>query len=195
VHKDLIDIKRELRRRCGILRNTLSEFERGQKSRSICHHLLLLPQVVADTFFIYVSYKTEVATSAIIKKLLEQGKTVVIPHIHHNRMDAVQLIDPERELEEGFKGIPELRIELVEKRIINPARIKVAIVPGLAFDKKGGRLGYGGGCYDRFFADRAPGALRVGVCFSRQIVDEVPTERHDVKMDLVIHEQGIIKVD
>lgn len=195
MNKDLIGIKKQLRSRCGNLRNTLTALERGVKSRSICHHLLLQPQIVADTYFTYVSYKSEVETGDIISRLLQQGKTVAIPHVHPRHMDAVQLVNPIEELEAGYKGISELRLELVQKRIINPAQIEVAIVPGLAFDKRGGRLGYGGGCYDRFLGNKAPHALRIGICFSDQIVDKVPTEPHDITMDMIIHEQGVIKVE
>lgn len=73
-----------------------------------------------------------------------------------------------------------------------PASIDVAIIPGAVFDRCGHRLGYGGGFYDRFLARMAPQATRIGLAFSCQVVDQIPSLPHDVPMDLVITEQEVL---
>ncbi len=192
----LISEKKQLRRQCSLLRKNLTTLERSEKSIHICSNLFQFLQIRAvKTVFTYVSYKTEVDTTLVINKLLEQGKNVVIPHVcTQSEMNAVQLIHPTQELEKGFKGIPELHPDLVKKRMVPPDQIEVAIIPGLAFDPNGARLGYGGGYYDRFLSNHADNAFRIGVCFKEQIVDNVPTEGHDIAMDMIFHDKGFIGV-
>src|SRR5690606_17515013 len=96
------------------------------------------------------------------------------------------------ELETGAWGIlePKPAVPLVDTL----TTIAVVLVPGLAFDAKGGRLGYGAGYYDRFF-DRFAGQqqpLRIGVCYSAQLVEQVPMEAHDYAMDAVVTEAGVV---
>jgi 5-formyltetrahydrofolate cyclo-ligase len=74
---------------------------------------------------------------------------------------------------------------------VGPEEIDVVVVPGLAFDRRGHRVGYGGGFYDRFLGRLRPDALTVGICFSVQVVDEVPHGRGDRPVDLVVTEQGL----
>ena len=77
-------------------------------------------------------------------------------------------------------------------RLVPTAAIPLFLVPGLAFDPAGRRLGYGLGCYDRAFADAAPGALKVGLAFELQILESVPADPHDVPMDFVVTEDRVI---
>jgi 5-formyltetrahydrofolate cyclo-ligase len=92
------------------------------------------------------------------------------------------------DLEPGFKGIPE-PVEACER--VGPEAVDLVIVPGVAFDVRSGRLGYGGGFYDRFLAScRAP---RIAVAFSMQIVDGVPCDEHDLPVDVVVTETGEIR--
>ena len=67
------------------------------------------------------------------------------------------------------------------------------VVPGVAFDARGGRLGYGGGFYDRFLASAGEGAIRIGICFEVQVVDEVPMAGHDLRVDAVVTEQRVLR--
>jgi 5-formyltetrahydrofolate cyclo-ligase len=65
-------------------------------------------------------------------------------------------------------------------------------VPGLAFSKDGHRLGRGAGFFDRLLASRAARAFKIGICFSFQLVDAVPTERHDIEMDMIVTDEGVL---
>ena len=74
---------------------------------------------------------------------------------------------------------------------MDPATIDTVLIPGSVFDPSGGRLGYGGGFYDRFLTEAAPRAIRLGVAFELQLVDQVPMEPHDQYMDILVTEQQI----
>jgi 5-formyltetrahydrofolate cyclo-ligase len=74
---------------------------------------------------------------------------------------------------------------------VDPASIDTVLIPGSVFDVTGGRLGYGGGFYDRFLSNSAPQATRIGLAFSRQLVDRVPMEPHDQYMDFLVTEEQI----
>ena len=86
-----------------------------------------------------------------------------------------------------------LQPPLETARLIPTAAIPLFLVPGLAFDPAGRRLGYGLGFYDRAFADAAPGALKVGLAFELQILESVPADPHDVPMDFVVTEDRVIR--
>jgi len=156
--------------------------------------LFSLPEILEnDSFFVYCSYQTEVATKTLIDRFLAMGKTVSVPLTDpkNSTMDAVVLSDPNKDLIPGYKGIPEPDSSLVPAKIISPACIEVALVPGSVFDVQGNRLGYGGGYYDRFLTHKAPQALRIGLAFSFQVMERIPHQAHDVPMDMVVTEREI----
>jgi 5-formyltetrahydrofolate cyclo-ligase len=101
---------------------------------------------------------------------------------------AVPITDPARQLQPGCYGILEPTSAQV---VIEPARLDLALVPGSVFDRCGARLGYGGGFYDRFLSQDAPQALRIGLSFEIQLVDQVPTEVHDQFMDILVTEEQL----
>lgn len=82
-----------------------------------------------------------------------------------------------------------------EAHVVSPSEITAIIVPGLAFTKRGQRLGRGGGYYDRYLASLPPATVKIGVCFALQIVETLPIEHHDQKMDVVITEEGLATIE
>ena len=92
------------------------------------------------------------------------------------------------ELEPGFKGILEPRTRMP----VDPSTADVVIVPGVAFDARGNRLGYGGGFYDSFLSECGD-VPRIGVCFEVQVVDEVPVAEHDLPVDVIVTESRTIE--
>ncbi|MDH3921502.1 MAG: 5-formyltetrahydrofolate cyclo-ligase, partial [Desulfobulbaceae bacterium] len=108
------------------------------------------------------------------------------------RMIPLLIKDPEQDLVPGYYNIPEpdpkksLRLE--------PGEIDAAVIPGSVFDIHGGRLGYGGGYYDRFLLNDAPQAKRIGLAFELQVVDNVPLEPHDQPLDILITEERIVNI-
>ena len=108
-------------------------------------------------------------------------------------MMSIQVTDPVAELFPGFKGIPEPKEEFANRFAIDPGRIDVAVVPCVACDRSGRRLGYGGGYYDVFLSQKAPQAQRVGICVEDQLVSAVPVAAHDAEMDVVITEEQVYR--
>lgn len=138
----------------------------------------------SHTIFIFVSYNNEVDTHKIIKQALRDKKILCVPRIisKEEGMDIVQIKSFE-DLKEGAYGIlepddSELKIE--EKNI------DVSYLPGLAFDRRGGRVGYGGGFYDRFLLKTRKNSKKIGLAYKFQVFPEVPTEEHDVFIDGII---------
>jgi 5-formyltetrahydrofolate cyclo-ligase len=168
--------------------------QRQKKSQDIQAQLLGQPFMnKASHLFIYVHFRSEVETLALIEHGLAQGKTVSVPVTlrKESRLLAVQITDPANQLEPGCWGILEPTKEQITRATINPVDIDAVVVPGSVFDPLGGRLGYGGGYYDRFLSQEAPQARRIGLAYALQVVDQVPVEPHDQYMDIVITEQQV----
>ena len=178
-------------------RDLLSPGERRQKSEIIQQHFLdLVKPFHPTTFFLFVNFRSEVETLELIGYLLKSGKTVTVPlvSVSEKSMTAVRLIDPEKDLVSGYYGILEPRKELLKTRTIDHRSIDIVVLPGSVFDERGGRLGYGGGFYDRFLANEVlPSALRIALAFELQIQSEIPQQPHDKPADFIITEQRVIR--
>jgi len=175
-------------------RNSLPAEERQRKSRVITERLLALPEFGASrSVFTYVSFRSEVETLSLIAHCLQKGVTVSVPLTlpAEHRLLAHAITDMNQDLGPGYCGIPEPRTTLP---LVDPASIEVVVVPGSVFDAKGGRLGYGGGYYDRFLHNAAPQALRIGLAFDLQVVAAVPLESHDQQLDYLITETRTIQI-
>lgn len=186
--------RKNLRQTVLTKRDRLVESERAAKSLSIASRIMGLPEMTtARLCFVYMHFRSEVQTTAIINRLLVAEQTVVMPCTlpHTLQLAAVEITDPDKQLAPGYCGILEPLPALVATGACDPGIIDVAIVPGSVFDRFGGRLGYGGGYYDRFLATDAPRAVRVGVAFELQMVDRVPVEAHDQFMDFVVTEKNL----
>lgn len=145
----------------------------------------------ASRFMLYVDFRNEVATREIISNLLDLDKEVYLPVTLKNEKKLI----PKRifsldDLVSGAYGILEPRIDAPT---IAPSLLDVVIVPGSVFDKNGYRTGYGGGYYDRFLENTD--AIRVGVCFDFQLVEDVFSENHDKRMDFIITEKSILSFE
>lgn len=146
----------------------------------------------SNIIFTYVSFKNEVNTHNIIEYSLSVGKIVCVPYIisKENGMKAVQ-IKSMNDLKIGKYNILEPKNSEIS---IEPKNIDLVIVPGLGFDSLGGRLGFGGGYYDRFMKKIGNKALKYGLAYSFQIVDKVPVDIWDVNLNGVVTENKIITV-
>lgn len=187
----------EIRRRVLADRDLLDPAERKAKSDEIQKRFLqLTEQHDLRSYFLFVSFRSEVETLGLINQLLGRGKIVTVPlvSVKEKKMTAVRLIDPGEDLVPGYYGILEPSRKIVEERRIDPASIDIVVLPGSVFDENGGRLGYGGGFYDRFLAfEIRPSALRVALAFDMQVLVEVPQQPHDMPVDYIITESRIIK--
>ena len=187
--------RQDLRKRILRTRDRLSELDRGDKSFSVMNNFLSLPEMRQwTTLFMYVNFRSEVETVELIKRCLRQGIRVAVPLVDASAVRMIPLLieDPDKDLAPGYYDIPEpdpqksLRVE--------PSEIDAAVIPGSVFDIHGGRLGYGGGYYDRFLVNDAPQARRVGFAFELQLVDKVELEPHDQPLDILITEKRIVNI-
>jgi len=176
-------------------RDGLSDKVRQAKSISVMQNFwTLLGMQQWSTLFIYVNFRSEVETLELIKKCINRDIRVAVPLVEASAVRMIPLLikDPEQDLVPGYYNIPEpdpkksLRLE--------PGEIDAAVIPGSVFDIHGGRLGYGGGYYDRFLLNDAPQAKRIGLAFELQVVDNVPLESHDQPLDILITEERIVNI-
>jgi len=185
--------KVDVRRTLAEARRSLTETDRRERSRRIaalCRNIDGFSS--ANLVCSYVNFREEVETSELIAALLHEGRRVAVPvHLHGPSQPLIFAeIHALAELVPNHFGIPQPPREAA--RFLPTAAIPLFLVPGLAFDAAGRRLGYGLGFYDRAFADAAPGALKVGLAFEVQILESVPADPHDVPMDFVVTEDRVI---
>ncbi len=188
-------IKRDLRVLFKAIRESIGEEERAKKSAKIFANLKARGEYnSANTVFIYVSCGSEAETHEMLEKIVESGKKVLIPFTDKNekKMKAVVFERFDR-LKKNDMGILEPSAE--EIKPVDASEIDLVITPGLAFDKQGFRLGYGGGYYDKFFDSAGDNEMyKVGICFFEQMSEfALPKGEHDVPVDCVITDQGIFE--
>lgn len=191
-----METKKEIRKRSLEKRKALPPDIRQEHSRVITERVLCHPFFqCADTVLIYASFREEVDTTELILAAFEQGKTVAVPRVlSDNRMEFYE-IHSMNELKPGYQGIPEPEDDtarLVSVTDEENGNHALMILPGAAFDRKGGRIGYGKGFYDAYL-DRYPHFYKIGLAFSDQCVAEIITEAHDVCVDAVLTELGDYK--
>ena len=142
----------------------------------------------AKKILCYVSIAGEVETWPLLEQALADGKRIAVPMIltKDKKLVVAEIRNPEKELKRrGPLGIPEPS-RMVAR--LNPDRLDLILVPGVAFDKRGNRLGRGGGYFDRFLAGLKPTIPRVGLAFKFQVVKKLPVEPHDQLVSKVITE-------
>jgi 5-formyltetrahydrofolate cyclo-ligase len=162
--------------------------ERARRSRRIEERLLALPEMAsARTILLFYSFGSEVATGDMARRVWSDGGRVLLPFLDGGRMQVA-------EVREGDELVPASygAKEPSRRAPVDPSEADVVVTPGLAFDRQGGRLGYGGGHYDRLLDHLPPERLRVGIAFSEQIVDRVPAGPDDRRVDLVVTEDEVI---
>lgn len=187
--------KVDLRRKYVQIRDGLDKDSRNCMSENILG-ILCDTDVYkkAKTVFVYVSVGSEVKTHSLIDKALSDGKRVVVPLCNTltHSMDIYEIKD-RGQLETGSYSIPEPKANLILSGAIQKvmsSEIDLAIVPAVVFDKRGMRIGYGGGYYDRFLCEFK--GVAAGIAFEQCIVDELPTEEFDCGVDMVICSEGMI---
>lgn len=185
--------KRALREKVLTLRSALSEEQRGIKSRKVQEFASSITEFQeAQTIMLFLNFRDEVETTGLARIVLELGKRLVLPRCAPKGILIPALIhDMQTDIEPGTWGIREPKKESLVQ--VNPLEIDCVFVPGAAFDKLGNRLGYGGGYYDRFFERLRDTTPKLALAFNCQIVESIPVEAFDKKIDMLITEGGITR--
>ena len=185
----LKQMKRRLRREVLALRDAVPEADRAARSRAIAERLLALPELEdARTVLAFSSFGSEVDTGPIVEGLLARGTRVALPRIEGDRLVPVAYRPGDEVAVTAFGAL-----EPTAGEVVPDDEIDVVVTPGVAFDRRGHRVGYGGGYYDRLFRRLPHRPFRVGVAFAVQVVGEAPNGRADLPVDAVVTETGVLR--
>ena len=167
---------------------------RAACSAAIIERLLQLREYrQAGTILGYMNFGAEFASELWIQQVLAEGKRLALPRVNHhtNELDLYWVDDPENQLAPGLWGIREPIVERCEKlTMLN--EVEFVLLPGVAFARDGARLGYGRGFYDKLLARMPVQPALVAAAFELQIVEKIPQESTDVKVEWIITEQETI---
>jgi 5-formyltetrahydrofolate cyclo-ligase len=173
------------------LRQELAPADRTEWSRRITERLWTLEAFArAQRIVFYAATGDEVETLLLLHRWIEAGRKVILPRVAGDGMSVVE-VDRLEDLAPGYRGILEPRPG--SGRMVAWEEVEVALVPGLAFDVHGNRLGRGGGHYDRALARMDPKAVKIGLAFDFQVVERLPAEARDMPVDLVVTETRVIE--
>jgi 5-formyltetrahydrofolate cyclo-ligase len=170
-----------------------------RKDALVKQRLFTLPEFInAKAVSFYASFRSEVETLSMIKESLEMGKRVVLPKVdkERRRLNLYEIKDI-NELSSGYMGIPEP--SLPNERLVNLNNIDLFIIPGVGFDYSGNRLGYGAGYYDKLLSEiinpqpLTPKPFLTALAYEEQLIDSIPSEMHDVKVDMIITDKRAIR--
>jgi len=188
--EDIAD-KKELRKKILKIRNAMPIEERTAQSTIITGRLVELDDIrKAATIMVFLNFGSEVRTDGLISWGWERGKRIVAPLCFpETREMAPCVIHDFSDLETGHYGIREPKA--AGALVVPHEEIDVVLIPAVAFDRQGRRVGYGGGYYDRFLP-LVPRAARIGMIFSCQLVPEVKADLHDIPAQRIVTEKEII---
>jgi 5-formyltetrahydrofolate cyclo-ligase len=187
-----MESKSEIRKRILKMRNSMTDVEVKSKSQIISDKLKSLDEYNSSkTIFVYMSFGNEVDTLNLIKYMLKDNKRVVIPYT--DTINTVIIPSELKSLEDDLIlnkfGYYEPKFENIQK--VETDELDLIIVPGVVFDKNLNRIGFGKGYYDRILVGKKPSTKAVAVAYEFQVLDEIPSEPHDIKMDMIVTEENI----
>lgn len=186
-----IEVKRELRKRMRAVRGALPATACETRSSEIASQVMGLDAFDrASVVLAFASIRREVRTGSLIEAAWSASKRIALPRVKEEGL-VLHEVGPETELTEGAFGVPEPSEEAPE---VPPEAVDFALVPALAVDPTGHRIGYGGGYYDRLLP-LLTRAKTCAVAFDFQLIAEVPLLANDVPVDLVVTDTRVIEVD
>lgn len=185
-----IEVKRELRKRMRAVRDALPVTACEARSNAIAERVVALPEFHAASLLLAFSpIRREVRTAPIVEAAWSASKRVALPRVFEGGL-ALHRIEPETVLTEGAFGVAEPEPEVPT---VAPEEVGLALVPALAVDPCGHRIGYGGGYYDRLLPSLSKAAT-CAVAFDFQLIGEIPRLEHDASVDIVVTDTRVIQV-
>lgn len=173
--------KQELRRAIRERKRAMTEEEIVERSNALAEKFYNSPAYqAASTIYGYLPYNQEVRTVPMLQRALDEGKRVAVPKVYGEEMRFIYLEDL-TQVSKGYAGIPE---PIADAPVADDQRALV-LMPGLAFDPQGHRIGYGGGFYDRFLAQE-PHHPTLALCYEFQMQAHLDTEEFDIPVDTVL---------
>jgi 5-formyltetrahydrofolate cyclo-ligase len=191
----MILLKKEFRKKVISDRKKQNPELINLNSELIFQNLLKLDEIEkANVIMAYLDFNSEVKTDNIINYFLSQNKKIVVPLsiVDEKKLLLSEIKDIKNEVYIGTYGIREPKPKFI--RPVDAKNIDIVIVPAVAYDTNGYRLGYGGGYYDRFLESLRDDCITIGIAFEIQVFDKVPKEDHDAKLNYIITEKRIIKI-
>lgn len=187
-------MKEAIRKKILIERDRIPADIKPMKDSLIKKMLFSLPEFVsARTIIFYASFRSEVETLDMIKESIKMGKKVVLPKVDKKRhMLVLYEIKEMKELIAGYMGIPEP--SLTEGRLVSVDNADLIVIPGAGFDYSGNRLGYGAGYYDILLSQRKKKMPIIALSYEEQLVDYIPSEDHDVKVEIIVTDKRLIRI-
>jgi 5-formyltetrahydrofolate cyclo-ligase len=189
---DSQDVKKALREQAHA--NRKAQEDKEPLSEKICEQFMAQPEfAAAKTVMVYIDVRTEVRTRQHLPILLEGDKRIVVPYCVDGELELF-LLESMDELSVGMYKILEPKEELRDApgKRVEVEELDLIMVPGVAFDPRGARMGHGFGYYDKLLEHARPETPLVALAFECQIFPEIPTHAHDVFMDKIITEERII---
>ncbi len=173
--------------------NRRQQVDKDTVSQTIVERFMDQPEYgSAKTVMFYVDVRDEVRTRQALPQALASGKRIVVPYCVEGELELFWLEDMD-ELELGMYRIlePKESLRSIESKKLQPEDLDVVMVPGVAFDRNGGRTGHGKGYYDKLLEHARLDTPLLALAFECQLFDEIPTEEHDIFMDKVITESAV----
>ncbi len=188
MYNDIRVLKNELRAEYRQKRQDLNPQVKAELDSKIANRFLSsLSYKYANQILLYASTEDEISTKEIFEKARKDGKKCFFPHCFENSKMNYYRADSEEEL---FEDKFNIKAPLETAEIYTPQPSDICIVPAMAYDKKGFRLGYGKGFYDRFLPNFL--GIKTGFCYSDFITNKLPRGRFDISVDMIITEKGVI---
>lgn len=188
---DLFELKTAIRKQAH--ENRRAQPDKDEVSTRIVDRFMGLPEYEsAKTVMFYVDVRDEVRTRQALPAALASGKRIVVPYCLDGELELFWLQDME-ELELGMYKILEPKAEMrtVASKKLQPEDLDLVMVPGVAFDRNGGRTGHGKGYYDKLLQHARKDAPLIALSFECQLFDKIPAESHDIYMDKVVTEDAV----
>ena len=188
---ELFELKNAIRKQAH--ENRRAQPDKDEVSQRIVDRFMQLEEYnAANTIMFYVDVRDEVRTRQALPAALASGKRIVVPYCVDGELELFWLEDM-NELELGMYRIlePKNELRLVASKRLQPIDLDLIMVPGVAFDRNGGRTGHGKGYYDKLLQHARLNAPLIALSFECQLFEKIPAENHDIYMDKVVTEDAV----